>query len=181
MFQSVRPNSQLYVLHNDKQKYIEMPTVVSVSLPKAKYPLPTTFGQPQELVVDIIVKINNQDITYRGLPAQQDISDSYSNGESIVVADSKEAINTEILNLKQKRLDTLNNIEVYKQEVQEFDTILKQLNPEFAEKEEQKKELETLKTQMQSMAQSISELMQANRSLIEQLSHRRLSNENVGN
>jgi hypothetical protein len=100
MFQSLRPNNQIFILHKDKP-LLEIGSVVSVSMPTPKYPVPQVFGQPQEMVVDIVAKINNQDITYQKLPANLDIADFGTNG--IVVADNKLAMNSEIMSLKQKK------------------------------------------------------------------------------
>ena len=63
MFQSLRPNNQVFILHKDRA-VLETGSVVSVSTPMPKYPVQPMFGQPQEMVVDIVVKVNNQDITY---------------------------------------------------------------------------------------------------------------------
>ena len=93
MFQSLRPNNIVYILHKDKA-VLETGSVVSVSMPVPKYPVQPMFGQPQEMVVDLVVKINNQDITYQKLPATLDIAD-FGNS-SVVLSDSREAMNAEI-------------------------------------------------------------------------------------
>ena len=85
MFQSLRPNNQIFILHKDKS-LLEVGSVVSVSMPTPKYPVPQVFGQPQEMVVDIVVKVNNQDITYQKLPANLEIADFGTNG--IVISDN---------------------------------------------------------------------------------------------
>jgi len=174
MFQSVRPNSQIYILHKSDKPYIETGIVTSQPLVKPKYQIPGTFGKPQEMVVDIAVKANNQTVTYSGLPAQLDISDSYSNGENIVVADNREAINSEILSLKQKSLDVINSKEYHEGLIECYEKILSDLNPEFAEKKAQKEEIEILKGQMADMSKNIEELMSANRLLIERLSPKQI-------
>ena len=53
MFQSLRPNNQIFILHKDKS-LLEVGSVVSVSMPTPKYPVPQVFGQPQEMVVDVV-------------------------------------------------------------------------------------------------------------------------------
>jgi len=174
MFQSVRPNSQIYILHKSDKPYIETGIVASQPLVKPKYQIPANFGKPQEMVVDIAVKVNNQTVTYSGLPAQLDISDSYSNGENIVVADNREAINSEILSLKQKSLDVINSKEYHENLITCYEKILSDLNPEFAEKKAQKEEIEILKSQMSDMSKNIEELMSANRLLIERLSSKQI-------
>lgn len=67
-----------------------------------KYPVQPMFGQPQEMVVDIVVKVNNQDITYQKIPANLDIADF--NNSNIVLSDNREAMNSEIASLKQKSI-----------------------------------------------------------------------------
>ena len=64
MFQSLRPNNQIFILHKDKPT-LDIGTVISVSMPVPKYPVQPMFGQPQEMVVDVIEKVNNQDVTYQ--------------------------------------------------------------------------------------------------------------------
>ena len=169
MFQSVRPNSPIYILHKGDTPRLEMGSVTNQPVPRAKYQLPATFGQTQELVVDLIVKVGDRTVNYNGLPSHLDIADSSSNGESIVISDNKEAMNAELLNLKQKSTDIINSIDFHKGLIEEYEQILAQLNPEFAEKQEQKQEMDVLKAQMAEMSRSISALMETNKQLIEKL------------
>ena len=171
MFQSVRPNSQIFILHKGGTPSIEMGNVTNQPIPRPKYQLPATFGQPQEFVVDLVVKIGDRTVNYNSLPAQLDIADSSSNGESIVISDSRDAMNAEILNLKQKSTDIVNSVEFHKGLIDEYEKVLAQLNPELAEKQEQKQELDTLRAQMAEMSRSISALMETNKQLIEKLQH----------
>lgn len=169
MFQSVRPNSQIFILHKGDTPSIELGTVTNQPMPRPKYQLPATFGQPQELVVDLVVKVNDRTVNYNSLPAQSDIADSSSNGENIVISDSRDAMNAEILNLKQKSTDIINSVDFHKGLLEQYDKIIAQLNPEFAEKQEQRQELDTLRAQMAEMSRSISALMETNKQLIEKL------------
>ena len=169
MFQSVRPNSQIFILHKGDTPSIELGNVTNQRMPRPKYQLPTSFGQPQELVVDLVVKVGDKTVNYSSLPAQLDIADSSSNGESIVISDSKDAMNAEILNLKQKSTDIINSVDFHKELLSKYEDILAQLNPEFAEKQEQRQELDTLRAQMAEMSRSISALMETNKQLIEKL------------
>ena len=132
-----------------------------------KYPVQPMFGQPQEMVVDIVVKVNNQDITYQKIPANLDIADF--NNSNIVLSDNREAMNSEISSLKQKSIAIINSIDFHKEMISNCDKILSELNPEFAEKQQQQLEINSLKTQMGEMAKSITELMSMNKKLISQL------------
>ena len=168
MFQTLRSNSQIFVLHKDGTPYIESGTVVSVTPPMPKNPFPSNFGHPQEFVVDVVARINDQNITYSKLPANQEIADFGSNG-SIVVSISKDAMNAEVASMKQRSYDIINSVEYHRSVIDGCDKILQSLNPEYAEKQQQQAEINGLKTQMGEMARNMAELMAANRQLLERL------------
>ena len=146
MFQNLRVGNTIYVLNKENGLSLEKGTIVSVSLPVPKYPLATTFGN-QEMLVDIVIKINNQEITYQKLPANSDIADFGNTG--IVLSASKEAINSEIVSLKTKSEDIINDC----------DKLLSELNPDFAERQKQQDEIKMLKEQISSVAESVSTLI----------------------
>lgn len=178
MFQSLRQNSQIYIFHKGNKPVLEIGYVNNIPITKPKYQVPPTFGQAQEMIVDIQVKIGDQLVNYSGLPAQLDIADSYSNGDNVVISDNREAMNAEILSFKQKSQDIVNNIDLHKSIIEGCDLILNSLNPEFAEKKQQQDEIKTLKTQMTDMSNNLATLTQ----LIEKLTKQEVKNEqNVGN
>ena len=166
MFQSLRQNSPIYIFHKIDNPYLEIGTISTISLPKPKYAVPATFNNTQEMCVDIVVKINNNVVNYNNLPATLDIADSTSNGDNIVIASSKEAMNAEILSLKQKSIDELNRKEYNENVVRNCDKILADLNPEFAEKQAQKAEIDSLKLQMQEMSKNMQSLIELNKQLM---------------
>lgn len=179
MFQTLRPNSQIYILHKGESPYFEIGTVTNVSVPRNKYGLTPNFAQ-QEMIVDVIAKVDDCVVNYNNLPANLDVADSFVSGEQIVISDNKEAMNSEIVNLKNKSVEIINSVELHKKLQQEYDKILGTLNPEIAEKQTQKEEISSIKNQMLEMNKNIVELMQANRLLMEQLKER-TKYENVGN
>lgn len=177
MFQSLRQNSQIFIFHKDIPS-LEIGYVNQVSLPKPKYAVPQMLvGQQQEMVVDLVVKVNGALINYNSLPATLDIADSFTNGDNIVIADSKEAINSEISAYKQKNQDLLNNTETYQKIVTDCDKILQDLNPEYAQKQQQQTEINVLKDQMSDMSKNLATLT----SMIERLTKEKNHEQNVGN
>lgn len=167
MFSNLRPNSQIYILHKDASPRLEVGSVVSVSMPVPKYPIQPMFGQAQEMVVDIVVKVNNQDVTYQKIPANLDIADF--NNSNIVLSDSREAMNAEIGSLRQKSTAIISSVDFHKEMISCFDRILTELNPELAEKQQQQSEINCLKEQVGEMSKSITELMELNKELMLQL------------
>lgn len=176
MFQSLRQNSQVYIFHKGNNPSLEIGTVTNIPVAKPKYGLPSSFGQVQELVVDLVVKTANQTLNYNGLPANLEIADSFSNGENVVVSDNRDAMNAEILNYKQKSVDAINSIDSHKNIVNSCEEILNSLNPEYAEKKQQQNEIAILKSQMEGMSNTLTTLT----GLVESLT-RQNNEQNVGN
>lgn len=160
MFQALRPNNQIFILHKDKP-VLETGIVVSVSMPTPKYPMQPMFGQTQEMVVDIVAKVNNQDVTYQKMPAALEVADFGNN--TIVITDNREAMNSEIMCLKQKSEDIVNSREYHENLISEYEKLLISLNPEFAEKKAQQTRIDALEMQLAN-------LMKMNEQLLSRLS-----------
>lgn len=45
MFQNLRANNQLFILHKDENPLVDIGSVVSVSAAKPKHPMPTPIGR----------------------------------------------------------------------------------------------------------------------------------------
>ena len=136
MFQSLRQNSPIYIFHKGNNPILEMGVVTNIPMPKPKYTngIPN-FVQPQEMVVDLTVKINDRIVNYNGIPANADVADTYSNGENIVVSDSRDAMNAEVFSYKQRSVELINSVDAHKGIIVGCDNILNELNPEYAEKQ----------------------------------------------
>lgn len=161
MFQSIRPNSQIFILHKGENMKVDVGFIVNQPVPKPKYQVSPMFGQPQEMVVDLIVKANNETFNFNGIPAQADVADTFSNGETLVVSSSREAINAELMSKKQKSLDIIKSQSYHEKRISVCDALLGQLNPEFAEKQTQKEEIFQLKEQVNSLTSQVSKLVEA--------------------
>lgn len=170
MFQNLRLNSAVYILHKDSVPYIEQGSLVSVSSPKPKYPSSPAIGQfPQmEMVVDLVVSVNGNNMNLQGLPAGLEIADFGHNG-NIVVSSSKEAINNEISLMRQRSAEIIGSVDFHRNVISACEKMLSELNPEVAEKQRQEQEISTLKGQMQRMSENMNSLMEMNRKLMEQL------------
>lgn len=160
MFQNLRVNSQVYILHKDNNPYIECGSVISVSAPKPKYPSNIPVGTfPQvETVVDLVVNINGQNINFNGLPAGLDVADFGQNG-NIVITCSRDAMNNEVTMMKQKSMDIVNSVNYHQNVIASCDKMLNLLNPEYAEKQRQEKEMSDMREQMAQMSKTLNALM----------------------
>lgn len=136
---------------------MEIGSIVSVSMPMPKYQVPPVFGQAQEMVVDLVVKVNNVDTTYQKLPATADIADFGVSG--VIISTSRDAMNAEVMSLKNKSIDAINSVDFHKGVIEGCDVILAGLNPEFAERQQQQAEINDLKAQMAELIKINKDLM----------------------
>ena len=79
---------------------------------------------PQELVVDIVVRINGTDVTLQKLPANLDVADQGTANGALVITTSREAMNAEVDSLRQKSLGILNSVDYHKKIVQDCEVLL---------------------------------------------------------
>ena len=152
-FQNLRNNHQIYILHKDATPTLELGKVTHVSVPVPKY---GTNSMYNDLVLDIAVEVDGKTTNFQKLPANSEIADF---GNNIVIAISKEAMNSEVTSMKQRSLDILNSIEQHQGIINGCDEILKVLNPEIAEKQRQEQENKALREEINSLKEMFSEFM----------------------
>lgn len=159
MFQTLRVNSPIYILHKEGTPYVEQGTVVSVSNPMPKFPMPNMqpFGTQAEMVVDVVANVNGQQQTFQKLPANKDVEDSLLH--KIVISTNRDAMNAEVGALKQRSIDHINSVDYHQSVILGCDKILETLNPEFAEKQRRDKEMDDLRGQVAEMSGVLRELM----------------------
>lgn len=152
-FQNLRNNHQIYVLHKDVIPTLETGKVTHVSVPVPKY---GTNSMYNDLILDITVEIEGKVTNFQKLPANSDIADF---GNNIVIAVSKEAMNNEVMSMKQRSVDILNSLEQHRSIINGCDEILQVLNPEIAEKQRQEQENKALREEINSLKEMFSEFM----------------------
>lgn len=131
MFSALTQGSSIYLLDKTSIPEFKIGEIVGVSLPK--YGLNT---------VDLKVKIDDVVQEFNNLPSINSIS-TYNNGK-IIISETKQGIQNEVESILQNRKNILDNIEKYKQEITECESILKQVNPQFAKDKEREERLSNL-------------------------------------
>ena len=152
-FQNLRNNHQIYILHKDNTPTLEIGKITHVSVPVPKYGNNSMYN---DLVLDITAEIEGKATNFQKLPANSDIADF---GNNIVVAVSKDAMNSEVMSMKQRSIDILNSLEQHQGIINGCDEILKILNPEIAEKQRQEQENKALREEINSLKEMFSEFM----------------------
>ena len=152
-FQNLRNNHQIYILHKDAIPSLEIGKIVNISVPVPKYGNNSMYN---DLVLDITADVEGRATNFQKLPANSEIADF---GNNIVVATSKDAMNSEVMSMKQRSLDILNSIEQHQSIIKGCDEILKILNPEIVEKQRQEEENKALREEINSLKEMFSEFL----------------------
>lgn len=137
MFSALSQGSPIYLLDKTSTPDFKIGEIIGVSYPKVN---PYNVGVQN--TVDIKVKVDGEVQEFNSIPSINSVV-SY-NGGKIIISESKQGIQTEVENILQNSKQVLNNIDTYKQNIQNCEEILKQLNPQFAIDKERDERLTSL-------------------------------------
>jgi len=156
MFSGLRQNSLFYVLDKGENPTLRIGQVVSVSNPQTKYP---SFNngftpQPMETVVDVKVKIGDEEVDFKQLPANGQIA----NEKNLVVSESKDAMSAEVDAMLRTSKAILESVDYHKNVVKSCEGMLLQLNPQIAKEREQTEKIHSLETDMKGVKGDLSEI-----------------------
>lgn len=157
MFQGLRTNSLFYVLDKGDNPNLRIGQVVSVSNPQTKYP---TFNngftpQPMETVVDVRVKLGDEEVDFRQLPANGQIA----NDKNLVVSDNKDAMSAEVDAMLRQSKAILESVDYNKRVVESCEGMLQQLNPQIAKDKEQTEKINKLEGKVSGIEGKIDKMM----------------------
>ena len=157
MFSGLRQNSLFYVLDKGENPTLRIGQVVSVSNPQAKYP---SFNngftpQPMESVVDVKVKINDEEVEFKQLPANGQIA----NDKNLVVSESKDAMSAEVDAMLRNSKTILESVDYHERVVKSCEGMLLQLNPQIAKEKEQAAKISALEGKVSGMEGKLDKMM----------------------
>lgn len=157
MFQGLRNNSLFYVLDKGENPNLRIGQVVSVSNPQTKYP---TFNngftpQPMETVVDVKVKLGDDEVDFKQLPANGQIA----NDKNLVVSDNKDVMSAEVDAMLRQSKAILESVDYNKRVVESCEGMLQQLNPQIAKEKEQTEKISKLEGKVSGIEGKIDKMM----------------------
>jgi hypothetical protein len=157
MFQGLRTNSLFYVLDKGENPNLRIGQVVSVSNPQTKYP---TFNngftpQPMETVVDVKVKLGDEEVDFKQLPANGQIA----NDKNLVVSDNKDAMSAEVDAMLRQSKAILESVDYNKRVVESCEGMLQQLNPQIAKDKEQTEKINKLEGKVSGIEGKIDKML----------------------
>lgn len=157
MFQGLRANSLFYVLDKGENPNLQIGQVVSVSNPQTKYP---SFNngftpQPMETVVDVKVKLGDEEVDFKQLPANGQIA----NDKNLVVSDNKDAMSAEVDAMLRQSKAILESVDYHERVVKSCEGMLQQLNPQIAKEKEQTEKISKLEVKVSGMENKVDKMM----------------------
>ncbi len=157
MFQGLRTNSLFYVLDKGENPNLRIGQVVSVSNPQTKYPAFNNgfTPQPMETVVDVKVKLGDEEVDFRQLPANGQIA----NDKNLVVSDNKDAMSAEVDAMLRQSKAILESVDYNKRVVESCEGMLQQLNPQIAKEKEQTEKINKLEGKVSGIEGKIDKMM----------------------
>lgn len=160
MFSGLRNNNILYILEKtDNGLKVQTAQVVSVSNPQPKYQqfnatTPNFTVQP-EMVVDVKVKVDNEELEFKQLGANLSIA----NSGNMIVSDSREAINAEIDGIVAMSRQHIEATPFHEKIIATSDEVKRIINPAFAKEKEQEEKIGMLEEKMSGIEGTLNQMM----------------------
>lgn len=147
MFSALSQGSPIYLLDKTSTPEYKVGEVIGVSSPRFN-----NFGN----TVDLKIKVDDSIQEFSGIPSINSFV-SYNNGK-IIISETKQSIQNEVESILQNRKHILENIENYKQEIVQCESILKKLNPQFAIDKERDERLSNLENRFDGVESKLDKI-----------------------
>ena len=143
MFSALRQGNLFYILEKGDSPKLRMGYVQSISTPQPKY---NGNYQPfnMESTVDITVKVGDEQQEFKQVPSTLSIA----NFGSVVISETKEAMNQEVDSMLKSSKQIIESIPYHEKTIIACEEILKELNPQFAKQKVQEEKINNLETKV---------------------------------
>ena len=108
-----------------------------------------------ETVVDVKVKLGDDEVDFKQLPANGHIA----NDKSLVVSDNKEAMSAEVDAMLRQSKAILESVDYHERVVKSCEGMLLQLNPQIAKEKEQTEKINKLEGKVSGIEGKIDKMM----------------------
>jgi hypothetical protein len=154
MFSGLRQAGLFYILEKGEELKLRIGQVISVSNPQPKYGQ-YSYGSQPEMTVHVRVKVDEETLEFKQLNANASIA----NSGSVIVSDSKEAMNAEVEGLLRTSRGFLDSVSYHEKVLISCDAILRELNPSFKKEKEQEEKMSMLEDEVIGIKDTLGEMM----------------------
>ena len=147
MFSALSQGSSIYLLDKTSSPKFVVGEIVGVTQPKYAF---------NQATVDLKVKVDDSIQEFNNLPSINNIV-TYNNGK-IIISETKQGIQNEVETILTNSKNILDNIDIYKQNVEDCENILKQINPQFAKDKERDDRLQSLENRFDGVESKLDKI-----------------------
>ena len=151
MFSGLNQGSRVYILNKTNGIEFKIGEIVGTTTPVF-----ATDGTNM-MVVNLKVKVDGSNVDYNNMPASN-TSVSYNNG-NLIIAESKQTIQSEVEATLQHANYVVEHIEDYKNQITKCEEVLKELNPQFAKDKERDDRINSLDIKVSSMEGKLDKIL----------------------
>ena len=149
MFSALSQGSSIYLLDKTSSPKFVIGEVVGVTQPKYNF---------NQATVDLKVKVDDSIQEFNNLPSINNIV-TYNSGK-VIISETKQGIQNEVETILTNSRNILDNIDTYKQNVEDCEKILKQLNPQFAKDKERDDRLHNLESRFDGVESKLDKIFE---------------------
>lgn len=154
MFSALNQGSFVYILDKTKGIKFKIGEVIgTTNANQNNYPVNQIPNQP----INLKVKVDDTVYDFNAISSSASLV-TYDNGR-FVISETKQGLQSEVYAILQNRKNIIENIPQYKNEIVECETILKDLNPEFAKDKERDERINSLSTQVTNMQNTLDKIV----------------------
>jgi hypothetical protein len=154
MFSALNQGSFVYILDKTKGIKFKIGEVIGVAnANQNNYPVNQIPNQP----INLKVKVEDTVYDFNAISSSASLV-TYDSGK-FVISETKQGLQSEVYAILQNRKNIIENIPQYKNEIVECETVLKDLNPEFAKDKERDERIDSLSTQVTNMQSTLDKIV----------------------
>lgn len=153
MFSGLNQGSRVYILNKTNGIEFKIGEIVGTTTPVF-----ATDGTNM-MVVNLKVKVDGNNVDYNNIPANN-TSVSYNNG-NLIIAESKQTIQSEVEATLQHANYVIEHIEDYKNQITKCEEVLKELNPQFAKDKARDERIAGIENEVAGMKGDIAKILAA--------------------
>ena len=152
MFSTLRQNSPIYILDKKGSPVLKKGIIESVSPQRSR--AGSFYGQPLDMVVDIVVNVDGTKEEFKNIPASLNIA----NDGNLVISESKEAMSTEVDSMLSISKQILESVNYHQEVIEKCEQILKDLNPQFAKDKLQEEKINSLEERIGGVEDTLGDI-----------------------
>lgn len=151
MFSALSQGSPVYILDKTSSPEYKVGEILGITYPKIN-----PYGVGPQNTVDLKIKVDGNTQEFNSIPSINSVV-SYNNGK-IIISETKQGIQNEVESILQNSRQILENIDTYKQNIIDCESILKKLNPQFAIDKERDERLSNLETRFDGVESKLDKI-----------------------